>query len=226
MSQGKIHSACMRVSVVCAAVLLLVSCVACSSAAVNNSTQSSGTSSQHSAGVGNSNSAGSSNSASSSSAGASSSKSSSGATNAGSSNASGSQQNSQAQSSDVDLEELSQSLPKQGLPETYIDQSWLGTHDRAEEIDGATIYYWQARNGTDDTVYSAKCENGTVVRVTKFYPASGYWPTLRGLPDLYTTTPFDDSDEDAGNKYSPRDYDSAEEYEADTGGSLDEWDRQ
>ena len=62
--------------------------------------------------------------------------------------------------------------------------------------------------------------------VTKFYPASGYWPTLRGLPNLYTTTPFDDSDEDAANKYSPRDYDSAEEYEADTHGSLDGWDRQ
>ena len=28
------------------------------------------------------------------------------------------------------------------------------------------------------------------------------------------------------NKYSPRDYDSAEDWEADTGGSLDEWDRQ
>jgi hypothetical protein len=217
MSQGKIQSVCVRVSVACAA-LLLAACTVCGCAAASSSSQSSNISAQHSAGA---TSADSSASSGSFSAGTSS----SGAASAGSTSASN-QQSAHSQNTDVDPEELSQSLPKQGLPETYIDQSWLGTHDREQEIDGATIYYWQARNGTDDTVYSAKCEGGTVVRVTKFYPASGYWPTLRGLPDLYTTTPFDDSDEDASNKYSPRDYDSAEEYEADTGGSLDEWDRQ
>ena len=220
MSQGKIQSVCVRAIAVCAAVLLLAACTLCGCAAVSGSSQSSGTSTQHLTG-----SAGAS-SADSSSSSASSGSSSAGASSSGSTSASDSQQNAQAQNTEVDLEELSQSLPKQGLPETYIDQSWLGTHDRVQELDDATIYYWQARNGTDDTVYSAKCEGGTVVRVAKYYPASGYWPTLRGLPDLYTTTPFDDEGEDTANKYSPRDYDSAEEYEADTGGSLDEWDRQ
>ena len=221
MSQGKIQSVCVRASVACAA-LLLAACTVCGCAAVSGTTQNSGTSAQHSTGSAGAGSAGSASSSGSSSAAASS----SGAASAGATSASDSQQNAQTQNTEVDLEELSQSLPKQGLPETYIDQSWLGTHDREQEIDGATIYYWQARNGTDDTVYSAKCEGGTVVRVAKYYPASGYWPTLRGLPDLYTTTPFGDEGEDTANKYSPRDYDSAEEYEADTGGSLDEWDRQ
>ena len=47
-----------------------------------------------------------------------------------------------------------------------------------------------------------------------------------GQYSIRIKTPFDDSVEDAANKYSPRDYDSVEEYEADTHGSLDGWDRQ
>lgn len=128
--------------------------------------------------------------------------------------------------SDVDLEELSQALPTKGLPEKYIDQSWLGAHDKVQKQNGITTYSWLARNGTDDTIFSAYCKNGFVTRVAKHYFSSGYWPSLRGLPDLYTTTPFDNQENEQGSKYSPRDYDSAEEWEADTDGSLNEWDRQ
>ena len=73
-------------------------------------------------------------------------------------------------------------------------------------------------------MYEARCENGVVTSVFKIASASNYWPDLWGLPDLYTTAPYEDRAEPE-NKYSPRDYDSAEDWEADTGGSIEEWDR-
>ena len=124
-----------------------------------------------------------------------------------------------------DLEGLSQSTPRKGMPEEYIDRSGLGAHDREKTEAGRTTYYWLSRNGCNDVVFMAACENGTVVSCARRNSDILYWRDARDLPDLYSVEPVPPGEE-ARNKYNPRDSDSAEDWEADTGGSLEEWDFQ
>lgn len=147
----------------------------------------------------------------------------------------------EVQEQEVDLDELAQSLPYAGLSEKYIGESWLGYPGKVEKPqDGVAYYTWYSKNGRRDEVFFAACGGGVVVGTAKINIAD-YWPDYNGLPDLYanenapstargdeaSSKKSDDGvDGSKSNKYNPRDYDSAEDWEADTGGSIEEWDRQ
>lgn len=65
--------------------------------------------------------------------------------------------------------DMSDRLPYKGMLAEYIDQTWLGPADEAGEpltsgkFKGGVPYYWRARNGTDDLVFTAYENNGEVV---------------------------------------------------------------
>ena len=144
-------------------------------------------------------------------------------------------------------------LPEKYIDETFLGCSdkverkgsctfytWYAKNGSKDEI-----FYAGCANGAVVVTLKFGYQFGTV-----------YWPDSDGLPNLYAESPSKkesgkapaksrgssdapaDSAASSGssssssstskkpNKYSPRDYDSAEDWEADTGGSLDEWDRQ
>ena len=144
-------------------------------------------------------------------------------------------------------------LPEKYIDETFLGRSdkverkgdctfytWYAKNGSKDEI-----FYAGCANGIVVVTLKLGYQFGTV-----------YWPDSDGLPNLYVESPSkkesgkapaksrgsSDASADSAasggdssgssspskkpNKYSPRDYDSAEDWEADTGGSLDEWDRQ
>ena len=144
-------------------------------------------------------------------------------------------------------------LPEKYIDETFLGCSdkverkgsctfytWYAKNGSKDEI-----FYAGCANGAVVVTLKLGYQFGTV-----------YWPDSDGLPNLYAESPSKkesgkapaksrgssdaSADGTAGsgslsspsstskkpNKYSPRDYDFAEDWEADTGGSLEEWDRQ
>ena len=117
--------------------------------------------------------------------------------------------------------DLAEQLPYIGMPEAWISATWLGTPDTLERSNvrddngisvTQTAYRWKSKNGRDDTVFTAYVMRGEVIRVNKGYSASGYWPELWGMPDLYAQDPFANAPAVDSRPDDPSDYDSPEEY--------------
>ena len=136
---------------------------------------------------------------------------------------------------DVDAAlELGDRLPYKGMPAEYIDQTWLGPADDVGEqltggkFKGGTPYYWHARNGTGDLVFTAYVKNGEVAGVAKSNLGKNYWgdgsgAVSSGLPDLEA------SGEPVGkggsaSKPDPDGWDNAEDYANANSSLFGSWD--
>ena len=129
-------------------------------------------------------------------------------------------------------ENLSSLLPYRGLSEQWIDDTWLGRHDAYDpnpcneyRREGTTRYFWTARNGTGDVVFTAYMRDGVVVDTRRDNGWTDYWPDIDGYPDLYASgrqnlpeTRSAYPDEDPTDYLSPDDYaDNAADWFADQG---------
>lgn len=114
-------------------------------------------------------------------------------------------------------------VPRVGLSVQYIDATEIGAHDDVSEtIDGGKFkggvtYYWRAKNGTNDIVYSAIVVSGKVAQVSKWKTAFDYWyqegSTLTSeVPNLYAAGQKITDTTQAPTLYDPSDYDSPEDF--------------
>lgn len=113
-------------------------------------------------------------------------------------------------------------LPQVGMDASLIDETELGPHDgESRPIDGGmwkggASYYWLARNGTGDQVFSAIVKDGEVVKVNKFNMFKDYWNdgtvTGRDFPDLYASGEEVPRTTVAPQLDDPVDYATPEEY--------------
>ncbi len=135
-----------------------------------------------------------------------------------------------------DMLDVSGKLPYKGMPAAYINQTWLGPADEIGErvsggkLDGATPYYWRARNGTGDLVFIAHVNNDEVVDVSKMNTGKNYWGDGssrfgRGLPDLEASgESVDKKSSQPSEKPDPDGWDDAEDYADANSGSFRSWD--
>lgn len=114
-------------------------------------------------------------------------------------------------------------LPRVGLSVEYIDATELGEHDDESEVidsgkfKGGVSYYWRAKNGTNDIVYSAIVVGGKVVDVSKWKTGFDYWyqegSSLPGeFPNLYAAGKERTSSTSGIMLYDPSDYDDPEDF--------------
>lgn len=117
-------------------------------------------------------------------------------------------------------------LPYIGMPESYIDKTWLGSHEDVETIEVSNNwargevqrYSWYSKNGKHDEIFTAYVQNGLVVKVKAGLSGTDYWPNPHGKPDLYASGTADPSTQ-MPYRPDPADYDDPEEYRD----SLDEY---
>ena len=137
-------------------------------------------------------------------------------------------------------ESVAKRLPYIGMPKTLIDKTWLGAPDKVDKAldsgkwQGGTPYYWCAKNGSDDYVFSAIVMDDSVVQVDKYNMGTDYWLDPKSKAELVMPNrkasgmQIDYSDAFAVQT-DPFDYDSPEEYadnaqkEFAASGSSDPW---
>lgn len=125
---------------------------------------------------------------------------------------------------------LSAGTPFVGLDETLVDQTGLGSHDAegaaidGGALDGGVPYYWHAKNGTNDLLFSATVRSGRVVSVDRFNTGKDYWAVPgqvlgRDLPDVHASGAMVKGS-GASVPDDPTDYASPDDYADNNEGSF------